>query len=200
MKSGGQGPVVGKSESSGQLQPETRGAEELAALPGGGLEATVAPAKVLLVALPVGGLGATAISAQVEVVAREQESCEKALMAREQVGRVNSREEPVSQGGHQPAPEETRTDEPARAETEITETATDQVQNNSECLRCRFGCDFEEDLDNHMEREHNVPKPLKRALHPDGTPCQDYLTKEEVLVGHTDKIERLELEITGLVY
>ena len=50
-----------------------------------------------------------------------------------------------------------------------------------------------------MEREHNVPKPLKRALHPDGTPCQDCLTKEEVLVGHTDKIERLELEITGLL-
>ena len=50
-----------------------------------------------------------------------------------------------------------------------------------------------------MEREHQVPKPLKRALHPDGMPCQDCETKERILMEHTVKIERLELEITGLL-
>ena len=45
-----------------------------------------------------------------------------------------------------------------------------------------------EDLDIHMEREYQVPKPLKRALYPDGMPCQDCQTKENIVMKHTAKI------------
>ena len=50
-----------------------------------------------------------------------------------------------------------------------------------------------------MEKEHHVPKPIKRAMHPNGMPCQDCETKESTIMQHTSKIERLELHITDLL-
>ena len=94
------------------------------------------------------------VISQVAVVRREQESSEVAVVEKEPASEVagkqvrfevaedHSRVEPVSQGGNQPDIEETRTAEPAREDTNATETANNQVQNKSECLRCRFGCEF----------------------------------------------------------
>ena len=64
-----------------------------------------------------------------------------------------------------------------------------QDEFRSECLICTFGNSSEEKYDDHMEKEHNVPRPLPRALHPDGMQCQDCVTKETVVNQHTQKLK-----------
>ena len=185
--------------------------------PGSSKQAQSEETQVLVVReLPreqVAGAAGELVSSQVAVITREQVTNVVAEVSREQ-----SRAEPVSQVGNQPVREEIKTAEPAREETksaeparEVTQTAEParedsktaepasiEVLDNPECLRCRFGCVLEEDLDNHMEREHQVPQPMKMAVHPNGMPCQDCLTKEALLMTHTSKIERLELQLTDI--
>ena len=62
------------------------------------------------------------------------------------------------------------------------------------CLTCRFECNYESELDTHMHMVHQVPRPNPRAVHPDGNHCQDCKTKEDVIMEHIQKVERLELE------
>ena len=65
----------------------------------------------------------------------------------------------------EPVSEETKAAKQVRVETKAAESASGEVLSNKpECLRCIFGCDFDGDLDNHMEREHQVPRPLKIAM------------------------------------
>ena len=88
--------------------------------------------------------------------------------------------------------------EPSRASQAQPASEQVQVQTSSDCLRCGFGCNNEDELDNHMEQDHHVPKPIQRALHPGGIPCQDCQSKERLMMEHISKIERLELMTTGL--
>ena len=76
-------------------------------------------------------------------------------------------------------------------------TVQQEVEVKPTCLTCRFECNYESELDTHMEMVHHVPKPNPRAIHPNGSPCQDCITKENVIMTHIQKIERLELSNTN---
>ena len=82
-----------------------------------------------------------------------------------EVAREKSRVMPVSQGVIQharkktteTAREETKAAEPVRVVTKAAEPANEEILSNKpKCLRCRFGCDFEDDLDNHMEKSQDL--------------------------------------------
>ena len=75
-----------------------------------------------------------------------------------------------------------------------------EVEVKPSCLTCSFECNFESELDTHMESVHRVPKPNPQAIHPNGSPCQDCQTKEKVIMDHIQKIECLELNNCNRLY
>ena len=73
-------------------------------------------------------------------------------------------------------------------------TGEQSVEVKPSCVTCRFECNYKSELDTHMLMVHQVPRPNPRAVHPDGNHCQDCKTKEDVIMEHIQKVERLELE------
>jgi hypothetical protein len=100
--------------------------------------------------------------------------------------------------------------EPAKAQEvveiaisdKISDTATSGADSSSDhkvyCLRCNVDCNSEIELDTHMENVHQVPRPIPKAVHPDGRTCQDCKTKDTVITAQISKDERLELKITDI--
>ena len=84
----------------------------------------------------------------------------------------------------------------------ISDTATAGAKSSSDhkgyCLRCNVDCNSEIKLDTHMENVHQVPRPIPKAVHPDGRTCQDCKTKDTVITAQIYKVERLELMITDI--
>ena len=67
-------------------------------------------------------------------------------------------------------------------------TGQQEVEDKARCLTCSFECKCESELDYHMETVHQVQKPNPQAIHPNGSPCQDCKTKENVIMEHIQKI------------
>ena len=49
-----------------------------------------------------------------------------------------------------------------------------------------------------MENEHQVPRPVPRAVHPDGRTCLDCKTNDTVITTQINKVKCLELKITDI--
>ena len=121
---------------------------------------------------PLVTLARDQVSPKVDVVAREQPTLIADQPGREQLRPVEpTQADPVEPS--RPEPSQAHPVEPAS-----------QVQTSSDCLRCGFGCNNEDELDNHMEQDHHVPNPIQRALHPGGMPCQDCQSKESLSMEH----------------
>ena len=101
--------------------------------------------------------------------------------------------------------------EPLKVEAAIADTLSNTAKTGAkssseasssvykgDCLTCNFECSSENELDIHMENEHQVPRPVPRAVHPDGRACLDCKTKDTVISTQINKVERLELKITDI--
>ena len=73
----------------------------------------------------------------------------------------------------------------------------DSTQGKSECLDCYFCSDSEHDLDTHLKEKYNKPAPSQLVM-PQCSSCNNCNMKDISMKEYSQKIERLELQLTDL--